>query len=69
MLIVREEVPFDGSYYTDLGWQARSVDLSPYAGNTVRLHSPRVDTRILFGARRHRVRRLQDQRGGVPVPG
>ena len=37
-VIVREEYLFDGSGYNDLGWRRRTTDLTPFAGQTVRLH-------------------------------
>ncbi|HXV76629.1 MAG TPA: S8 family serine peptidase, partial [Candidatus Polarisedimenticolaceae bacterium] len=36
--IVEREILFDGTGYTDLGWQRRSIDLAHHAGRTVRLH-------------------------------
>jgi len=36
--IIREEIWLNGAGYTDLGWQRRSVDLVPFAGQTVQLH-------------------------------
>ncbi|MGH9867392.1 MAG: S8 family serine peptidase [Candidatus Polarisedimenticolia bacterium] len=36
-LIVRQEILLHGSPYQDLGWIRRSVDLTPYAGRSVRL--------------------------------
>ncbi len=36
-LVAREEILLSGRPYTDLGWQRRSVDLTPFAGQTVRL--------------------------------
>jgi len=37
-VIVREEYLFDGSGYNDLGWRPRTTDLTPFAGQTIRLH-------------------------------
>jgi subtilisin family serine protease/DNA-binding beta-propeller fold protein YncE len=42
-LIVHEEILLDGRPYTDLGWQRRSVDLAPFAGQTIRI---RIDEYI-----------------------
>ncbi len=35
--ILREELVLNGSPYTDLGWQRRSVDLLPFSGQRIRL--------------------------------
>ncbi|MBI4231006.1 MAG: choice-of-anchor D domain-containing protein [Planctomycetes bacterium] len=35
--LAREEIRLDGRPYTDLGWRQRSADLTPFAGQTVRL--------------------------------
>ncbi|MBI3449432.1 MAG: choice-of-anchor D domain-containing protein [Acidobacteria bacterium] len=35
--VVHLEIKLNGRPYTDLGWQRRSVDLTPFAGRTVRL--------------------------------
>ncbi len=36
-VFVHEEILLDGRPYTDLGWQRRSVDLAPFAGQTIRI--------------------------------
>lgn len=37
-LITHQEIVVDRRPYTDLGWQRRSADLTPFAGRTVRIH-------------------------------